>query len=255
LNRKACYLEHGTVDRIAPRIIDFPTQTSKVLKRGPNNSIVVNSEILRRVVQEEQNPAAHGPHVIIASEPTTNNEPGWYQLLNHEIIMVDTVYKGNIRTISLGGDTFARSPGFDFSIVPEGPDTELNNPGPPPDDSNPFPPPGNSAQQPNQPDDPTAILSSLSNLQNVDGGFGTKSADVMRLIRPLSPSSAVQLLGRYNTNIAAALLAWLWMVMWGGIKAITLVDKLNKWIRQNAPGDLNVDVIQSKLYETSSSSD
>jgi len=133
---------------------------------------------------------------------------------------------------------------------------KLNNRGTPDTvvvDSNVFTPPGNLAQQPNQPDDPTAILSSLSNLQNVDGGFGTKSADVMRLILPLSPSSAVQLLGGYNTNIVAALLAWLWMSVWGGIQAITSVERLNNWIRENANADLNVDDMQSELYEASSS--
>jgi hypothetical protein len=194
--------------------------------------------------------------------------------------MVDTVYKGKSRTISLSADTFARDPGFQSSEVhrpqvpPYQPEVgshspeiiyvdasepeKLNKPGPADPfvvDSNVFTPPGNLAQQPKQPDDPTAILSSLSSLQNVDGGFGTKSADVMRLILPLSPSSVVQLLSGYNTNIVAALLAWLWMVMWGGIEAITSVDKLNRWIRGNARGDLNVDAIQSKLYETSSSID
>jgi hypothetical protein len=77
----------------------------------------------------------------------------------------------------------------------------------------------------------------------------------MKLILPLSPSSTVQLLGGYNPNIVAALLAWVWMVMWGGIESITLVDNLNRWIRANAGGDLNIDAIQSKLYETSSSTD
>jgi hypothetical protein len=135
---------------------------------------------------------------------------------------------------------------------------KLNNPGSADtvvDDSNVFTPPGNSAQQPKQPDDPTAILSSLSSLQNVDGGFGTKAADVMGLILPLSPSNAVQLLDGYDTNIVAALLAWLWMAVWGGIEAITMTEKLNKWIRENANADLDVDAIQIKLYEASSPTD
>jgi hypothetical protein len=128
---------------------------------------------------------------------------------------------------------------------------ELNAPVTIVDDSKFHAPPDNSAQQPKQLDDPTAILSSLSSLQSLDGGFGTKAADVMGLILPLSPSNAVQLLDGYDTNIAAALLAWLWMAVWGGIESITVVEKLNKWIRENTNADLDVDAMQIKLYEAS----
>jgi len=111
LNRKTCYLKHGTVDLPINHGIDH-RQASTVLKRGPNNEIIVNDEILKRVIEEERLPGGHGPHVIIASERTTDDSGDWYELSNHEFVMVDTVVKEaakeprNIRTISVAVGKF-----------------------------------------------------------------------------------------------------------------------------------------------------
>jgi glutamine amidotransferase len=109
LNRKACYLKHGTIDHPEHSGHDHgPAHTRKntpsVIKWGPNGDVIgINPDILKKVIEEEESPDEHGPHVIVASEPTTK-EPGWYQLLNHEIVLVDTVRKGDFKTISLDVD-------------------------------------------------------------------------------------------------------------------------------------------------------
>ena len=45
--------------------------TSSTSRRGTNLFTGIHDDILKRVVEEEQSPAAHGPHVIVASEPTS----------------------------------------------------------------------------------------------------------------------------------------------------------------------------------------
>jgi len=105
LNRKTCYLAHGTINNSSGGGVNV-RRSSNILKRGDNNKVIgINDDILKKVLDEEQSPVGHGPHVIIASEPTTL-ESGWYKLHNHEMIMVDIVLKGDVRTISLSADVF-----------------------------------------------------------------------------------------------------------------------------------------------------
>jgi len=102
LNRKTCYLTHGTIDKPKGPQVNIH-QSPDILKRGADDKVIgINDDILKKVREEEQSPAGHGPHVIIASEPTTL-ESGWYKLYNHEIIMVDTVIQGDVETIALAG--------------------------------------------------------------------------------------------------------------------------------------------------------
>ena len=103
-----------------------------------------------------------------------------------------------------------------------------------------------------EPDDP-AILFELSGLQSCDGGFGPNAAKVIELVQPLCPEPAKDIMSMsgLKEEMVAALLVWLWMTLWCGIEAMTVTEKVNAWIKKNAPSDLDVDDIQGVLYQIS----
>ncbi|KAG6848080.1 hypothetical protein H0H93_003590 [Arthromyces matolae] len=100
-----------------------------------------------------------------------------------------------------------------------------------------------------EPDD-RAIVFELSSLQSSDGGFGNNAAKVIELVSPYCPKRALRIVEEYPLVIRSAFLAGLWILLWGRIEATLLRKKVDVWIRKNVGPNVDVKVIQKKLYQT-----
>lgn len=117
LDRKPYAREHGriftdkrTEEQIDTAARDLLKNARRAIKRGPNNEVIGVEPELKRILEKEEEgikvdfPSIHGPHVVIASEPTTI-DPGWFMLSNRDVIMAETVWKDNIRTLQISAET------------------------------------------------------------------------------------------------------------------------------------------------------
>ncbi|GLB42640.1 hypothetical protein LshimejAT787_1200890 [Lyophyllum shimeji] len=96
-----------------------------------------------------------------------------------------------------------------------------------------------------------AVLVELANLQSVNGGFGTKAADVLQLLFPRCGVTAQPVLEKYNIvdgEVLAALLAWAWMALGCGDEADGMKAKADAWLQENVKG-VDVNALQRELCE------
>jgi hypothetical protein len=74
----------------------------------------IHSDLLGFIEGEEyfeSDTTLHGPHIIVASEPTTINPNEWYELQNRQALLVDIVTKtrrklGDVETIEIKPATY-----------------------------------------------------------------------------------------------------------------------------------------------------
>jgi len=96
------------VDEIDKAMRDLVRNAKPVIQRGGNNETMDIDPHLLHSIRDEEEPVfwRHGPHIIVASEPTTTNPEEWYELNNRDVVLVDTVLKkrgelGDVQSIKV----------------------------------------------------------------------------------------------------------------------------------------------------------
>lgn len=97
------------------------------------------------------------------------------------------------------------------------------------------------------------VLDRLIRSQSFDGGFGEKSADVVGMLFELGGWAAQDVLSKFSgitDEVTAVVLAWVWMNTCLGDEVEDIVEKLDLWLRENAPKSVAVDELERQISET-----
>lgn len=103
--------------------------------------------------------------------------------------------------------------------------------------------------------DPAEGLDILLRMQNFDGGFGDQSIGVVQLLFGLGGFSAQEALmqfGIVDEKVMAVVLAWAWIRACCGDDAVDIVEKMDLWLWENKPKNIDVDKVEERVPETHS---
>jgi len=104
---KHIFEDTRSMEQIDEAVRVLVREAKPAIQRGPNETVDINPDLLSSIWDEEEpHLGRHGPHIVVASEPTTTNPDQWFLLNNRDVVLVDTVMKkhgalGDVQSIEV----------------------------------------------------------------------------------------------------------------------------------------------------------